>query len=350
MRSFKKYIVNKNYTIRNTLKKMSDNKENFCIFVDKNIVKGMFTEGDFRQSVYIQKSLDDKIEPVINKEFKFVSKNYSNNEVSNIFKNSIVREIPVLEKGRLKNIIFRNDFYKKINHRTKSVSKNTKVVVMAGGLGTRLDPFTRILPKPLIPLGKDPAIKVIMDKFYEYGLNNFIISLGEKSKMIKSYFSDYRLPYKIKYVEEKNPLGTVGALRLMKNILNKDFFLVNGDTIITTDYPNLLMFHKKHNHYLTLVGAVQNYKLPFGICNFDQNGKLISFKEKPSFDHVINSGLYLVNKKVIKFIPKNKRLDLSELIKILTKKKLSIGVYPISESSWMDIGQHNSYKKALSKL
>lgn len=347
MQLFRKFLINKNNTIRDALKKMSANKEAFCIFIDKNIVQGIFTEGDFRKSVYLQTSLDEKIEPFINKNFKFVLKNYKKYEVKNIFRNSVVNIIPVLSKGKLQKIIFKNKFFKK---NQKKISKNINVIIMAGGLGKRLDPFTRILPKPLIPLGNDPVIKVIMDKFYSYGIRDYIISLGHKSNMIKYFFSDYVKKYKIKYFKERKPLGTIGALGLMKKYLSKDFFLVNCDTVINADFEEMLVFHKKNKNKLTLVGAVQNHQLPFGVCSCDNNGKLISFKEKPSFDYVVNTGLYIINREILKFIPKNKKLDLTELIDLLMKKNFAIGVYPISENSWMDVGQPDNYEKTLSKL
>ena len=158
------------------------------------------------------------------------------------------------------------------------------MIIMAGGKGTRLDPFTRILPKPLIPYGNEPIIKVIMDSFKSFGSNKFYISINEKRNMIKSYFYEFKKLYDIKYIEEEKQLGTVGSLKFLKNKIKRTFFVTNSDILISSHYPSMIEFHKKNNNDLTLIISMRNYMIPYGVCDFDNSGKLKKIIEKPNSD------------------------------------------------------------------
>lgn len=347
------YFISPSTTIRQAIKIMSENGQNFCIFINKkNKVEGIFTEGDFRKAVYTEIKFDDKVEKLVNKDFYFLYNNFTRNEVLNIFNNSDALQIPVLNKKKeLVEIIFRNSHEKNLLQVSKNSLSKHKVIIMAGGLGTRLDPFTRILPKALMPLDNDePIINLIISKFSHFGVKDFTISINNKNKMIKSYLDHLNLNNKINYLIENKPLGTVGALSLIKKNFKNPFFLVNCDTIINTDYASIMNFHEKNNYDVTLVGAMQNYKIPFGVCDVDTKGRLKSFREKPNFDYVVNSGFYVFSPRILKNIPKNQNYDFTNLMQNLIKKKFNIGVYPVSEESWTDIGQYSTYKKALLKL
>lgn len=347
-----KNLISSSTTIRQAIKKMSESGQNFCIFVNnKKQVEGIFTEGDFRKAVYTEIKFDDKVEKLVNKNFFFLRKNFTKNEVVNIFNNSDALQIPVLnKKKKLIEIIFRESYKKNILQIKKNSLSRYQVIIMAGGKGKRLDPFTRILPKALIPLDDEPIIHLMIKKFSQFGVKDFTVSINNKNKMVKSYLDDLNSNYKISYLIEKKPLGTVGALGLIKKKLKQPFFLVNCDTIIDSDYSSIMNFHKKNNHDITLVGAMQNYKIPFGVCDVDTKGRLKSFREKPNLDYVVNSGFYVCNPRILKNIPKNQNYDFTNLMQSLIKKKYSIGVYPVSEESWTDIGQYSTYKKALLKL
>ena len=158
--------------------------------------------------------------------------------------------------------------------------KNTPLVLMAGGKGTRLDPFTRILPKPLIPYGNDAIIINIMDSFKEYGVNKFYISIHNKSEIIKGFFYEFKNNYKIEFLEEKKPLGTAGILKNLTKKINKTFIVSNCDILIQAHYPTILNFHKKNKFDLTIITSFRNYVIPYGICEIDSSSKLINLKEK----------------------------------------------------------------------
>ena len=345
-----KYKVLIHSSIRDAVKHMDEEGKRFCVCVDDddNVI-GVISDGDFRHAVHNGIQLDENVSTIINKDFYSVQKNYSDEEIENIFNNTIVRKIPVLENGKLLDVITFEDFYGDDKSKKKWALDNP-VVIMAGGKGARLDPFTRILPKPLIPIGNEPVIKVIMDEFGKFGMKNFFVSLNDKGRMVKAYFYKNDYGYNIQYIEEREPLGTAGALKFLENKIKTPFFVTNCDIIIHTDYASVFDFFKKGSYDLTLVGSMQQYTIPYGVCDIDNGGILKDIREKPEYDFLVNTGFYLLQPSILKLIPENEHLDMTDLIKVLKEKGLKIGVYPVSKKSWIDVGQWAEYKKMLNEL
>ena len=254
MKDIGKYKVLINWDIGKAIKSIDDGGIGFGVCCDLNDkVVGVITDGDFRRGVLNGCRLNDPVNKIVNSNFIFIEYGFNGSDVNNNFNNYNIRHIPVLKNGSLIDIISRHEFSglpkKKVS--TKQLIKN-KVVIMAGGFGTRLDPFTRILPKPLIPIGDDPVIKIIMDKFHEYGIEEFYITLNHKARMVKAYFHDHDLSYKINYAQENAPLGTAGALKLLEGRFSESFFITNCDIIIDCDYKELVNFHKNNIFFFFL--------------------------------------------------------------------------------------------------
>ncbi len=224
------------------------------------------------------------------------------------------------------------------------------VVIMAGGKGARLDPFTRILPKPLLPIGEKPVVEIIMDNFYASGCRTFHLVLGYKSEMIRSYFDNISLPYKIGYVHEKEALGTAGGLKLIHKDMPKTFFVSNCDIIIKADYQDIYGFHKKNKCDITVVGSMNHFKIPYGVLKIDGNGRLNDIDEKPEYDLLVNTGMYILERSVLKMIPKGASLDFTDLIKLVKNNNGRVGVYPVSEKAWLDVGQWEKYRETVKCL
>ena len=353
MLEIKKKSVSQIMSIRDAVKKMDVEKLNSLIVHDsKKRVIGIFTMGDFTRAVFFGLDINNKISSIINKNFIYLNEGFSKPEAHKIFTNNkLILDIPVLNKNfQLIKIISKNIFYSNKSFKIISKIKNVPVVIMAGGKGTRLDPFTRVLPKSLIPYGDDPIIKVIMDLFRNFGMNKFYISVNEKSSMIKSYFHSLKRKYNISYIEEKKPLGTIGSLKFLKKKLNSTFVVTNSDILIFSHYPSIIEFHKKNRNDLTLLTSVRNYTIPYGVCDFDNSGKLNKILEKPSYDYFVNTGVYVFEPCMLKYIPNNTKFDVIQLIKKANQNKMKIGVYPIPENSWKDFGVWDEYKKNIPKL
>ena len=222
---------------------------------------------------------------------------------------------------------------------------------MAGGKGTRLDPVTKVLPKPLIPIGDKSIIKIIIDRFCEYGIKKFYITLNYKSRMIKAFFEDLnsslKSKYNIVYIDEIKPLGTGGSLKLLQNKIQGPFFVSNTDILIEADYSEILKFHIENKNDITLVASIKNFDIPYGVCEIENGGTLLKIREKPEFSFLVNTGMYIVNSDMIRIIPRNQLYHLTHLMEDVKARKGKVGVYPISDKSWIDIGEWEKYRKAL---
>ncbi|MDC0059781.1 sugar phosphate nucleotidyltransferase, partial [Pelagibacteraceae bacterium] len=231
---------------------------------------------------------------------------------------------------------------------TKKKNKNLQnisIVIMAGGKGDRLAPFTKILPKPLIPINDKPVIEHIIEKFTSFGATKFCITVNYKSLILKSFFKELKPNYSVKFFEEKKPLGTIGGLHSHKKNFKDAFFVTNCDVIIDSDYGDIYNFHKSNKNDITLVASTKDFEIPYGICELNKKGKLSNINEKPRQNFLANTGLYVLNPKVLNLIPKNKFFHMTQLIKIAKKRKLLVGVYPVEDSKWVDIGQWSMYRK-----
>ena len=336
-------VINSNLKIREAIEILSNVKSKTLMIEENKKIIGVFTEGDFRKAVLKGVDIDNKIKQIINKRFKFIKEKLSKREIIKIFKeNPLIQDLPVLnQKKSLKGIIDKDVFFNK----KKNKHKNIDIIIMAGGLGTRLDTFTKILPKPLLPIGNSTILEIIIKSFSSYGFENFILSLNDKKNIIKSYLKENLRNKSIKIVEEKKPLGTIGALKLIEKKVSNLFFLTNCDTISKVNFKDIVDHHLKNKSDLTIVSTFKNFKIPYGVFKAKNNGNLIKLQEKPSLDNLVNCGLYLMNKNIIKSIPKNKKFDADELIQILLKKRKKIKIFPISEEAWKDYGIWKEYFK-----
>jgi len=352
MKDIVKYIVDESVNIRTAVQQMDKGGMGFVAVSDaEGRMVGIVTNGDFRRAVLNGVSLNDNVLKITNKTYKHLKKGYSKEEILESYKSAAVECLPILEDSKLVDVIFYNDLRDKGDiEPSRKERLDLPVVIMAGGKGTRLDPFTRILPKALIPVGEKPVIEIIMDEYARYGMKNFHISVNSKSKMIKAYFGDQDSDYNISFIDEDKPLGTAGALRFLKDKFDNPFFVSNCDIIVRNNYYDILQFHKDGRYDLTVVGSMQHRTIPYGVCKFENGGLLKSIQEKPEYDFLVNTGMYLLNPHILRYIPENTYFDMTELINVLQKKAHKVGVYPVSEKSWVDIGQLTEYRTTIREL
>jgi dTDP-glucose pyrophosphorylase len=352
MRELDIYTVLTKDSIRSAIKKMDENGTGIVVCMNEdNIIVGILTDGDFRRAILKGVSLEENILKILNRNFYYLQKDYTEEDVIATFKLTKGKPIPILDKGKLIKVITEQEFFNiRPQEEVRDELKDLSAVIMAGGKGTRLDPLTKIIPKALIPIGDKPIIELIIEKYRKYGVKNFYISVNHKSRMIKIYFEDSDQRNNINYVDEEKPLGTAGSLKFLEKIIKTPLFVSNCDVLILADYYEIYKFHLSGNYSMTIVGSMQHHKIPYGVCEIEKGGDLKEFKEKPEFDFLVNTGMYVLNPEVLKVIPHSQYFDFNELINQLMLSNKRIGVFPVSEKSWIDVGQWDEYKKSLGFL
>ncbi len=351
----KNYFIKSHSTIEKALELFTKTGLNTLIVVNnRNIFLGTLSNGDVRKGILNSMKLSTTIDKLYNKNSTyFTLDNFVENEVRKVFikkkfdiipiinnKNKVVKVLKLLEflKDKKRN----RSNYKKTNNNLKNIN----TVIMAGGLGTRMIPFTEVLPKPLIPIQGKPVINHIIENFMEYGLKKLWLTINFKGQLLKSYLNETKYAKNISYYEEKKQLGTVGALKNIQKKLSKVFILTNCDTIIDTDYAEILSFHKKNKYDLTIVVALKDFNIPYGVCKLDENDNFLNLEEKPNIQMLVNSGMYILNNEVINLIPTS-RFDMNNLLTKLKSTNKKIGVYPVPAGAWIDVGNWTEYQKVL---
>lgn len=224
------------------------------------------------------------------------------------------------------------------------------VVINAGGKGTRLDPYTRVLPKPLIPVGDLPIIELIMQEYQSYACTDFHIIVNYKRELMKAYFADNDRQYNISWYDEEKPLGTGGGLSLLRGKLPSTFFFANCDALLTANYESMLKFHRENGNVITMICAYKNMSIPYGVVEMGVNGSIEEMKEKPLMSFLTNTGIYIVEPEVIDDIADEEVIDFPNIIQREKEKGKKVAVFPVSENDWMDMGQLPELEKMRIKL
>ncbi len=263
-----------------------------------------------------------------------------------IFRRTELYSVPIINyNDEIIGVVFRDGTV--IKEREKI---SVPVVMVAGGKGARLYPYTKILPKALIPIGDIPISEHILNRFYESGCTSFFMIINHKRAMIQSYFDSIEKNYSLRYIEETTPLGTGGGLSLLKDIINEDFIFTNCDIIIDADYAAIYKMHKKKNNFITMILSKYTADIPYGVVEMDKENNYSGTTEKPSFTYNINTGVYIVNPRVIEELPENTAIGFPDIIERYHKSGEKIGCYIVSESAYMDMGQLEELEKMKKKL
>ncbi len=351
VKSIERFLVSEKITVKEAMRQMGKAGERILFVVDGGKrLKGSLTDGDIRRFVLKEGTLSTAIGKVYNRKPFCVEQDYSVKEVKKMMLAQRITWIPVVDKEKKVCDVLLWDDVLGNGHFIPKGKIDLPVVIMAGGKGTRLDPFTRILPKPLIPIGEKAIIEVIMDKFNLYAVNQFYISVHHKSRMIKAYFDEKNTSYDLRYIEEEEPLGTAGSLKFLEGAVANDLIVTNCDIIIDSDYLEIVKFHQASDNDITIVGSFRHFTIPYGICSIEDGGRLTGIQEKPEYDFLVNTGMYLLKKETLSLIPKRKFYNITDLVNKVKDKGGKVGVFPISEKSWIDVGQWEEYQKSLESL
>ncbi len=347
-------FIDKNESIKGALKKLNQTAQKVLLVVNKNqILLGAITDGDIRRSILQGVSLEETIENVYQKKPILIKEDaYSIEACRKIFIQKRIELIPIVKtNGKVINYITWEDAFSQSEESFKKPQRlNIPVVIMAGGKGTRLAPFTNVLPKALIPLGDKTIMELIIEKFCKYGIENYYLILNHRGEMIRAYFDGIEKKYNINYIWEKNFYGTAGSLKLLEDYIDNNFIVTNCDIIVEADYSEVVSFHKKNNAFLTVLSSIQHYTIPYGIVEFKKGGQVIGIREKPEYTFTINSGVYILRKSCLENIPREKYYNMTDMISTLIKQKQKVLTYPVNENDYIDIGQWEEYQKVVSKL
>lgn len=339
------YIIGTEYTVVDALKQIDKNSKGIVYVCKNKVLCGSVTDGDVRRHILNKGNISDNITTIMNSNPIFChiwEKEYAQDKMVQ----QHIRSMPILDEERkIIDIIFIND-----EIGVEKQQLNVPVVIMAGGKGTRLYPYTQILPKPLIPVGEKTITEHIMSRFEEYGCRHFDMIVNYKKNFIKSYFLDNENTYDVNFIDENEFLGTGGGLKLLEGRCDKTFFMTNCDILVEEDYAKILEYHQKNHNIITMVCAEKNMIIPYGTVEMSREGKASALKEKPSLSFITNTGFYVIEPEFLKMIPDNTFIHITDVIQKCIDERKDVGVFTISEDKWLDMGQMEELEKMKKKL
>ena len=335
-----RYIATHNMQLLDAMKMIDENSRGILYVVDEEMhLLGSITDGDIRRWILSGGDLDVEIDKVAAKN-TIVTHRLDCKENLQIMRSKAINSIPVLDDDEcLVDIQFEPKALDGLTDSQKRTLDGIDVIIMAGGQGTRLYPYTKILPKPLIPIGDIPILERIINRFYDYGARSFYITLNYKKEMIKAYLSDLDVDYFIDSVEEDEPLGTAGSISLINKEFSDSVIVTNCDILIETDYEKAFKYHEDSGNAITVVSSSKSLSVPYGVLHTGEKGIIESIEEKPSFSYFVNTGMYILKSSVLKMIPNKTFYHMTDLLNDAMKSGQRVGMYPISESSFLDMGE-----------
>jgi dTDP-glucose pyrophosphorylase len=334
-----------NASILEAFKKMDALDKKLLIVLKENQFSGLLSAGDVQRAIIQNKPLETQIADILRKNIRIAKPNDNFSTIKQMMFDFRMELCPVVnDQQEITEIYFWEDVFQEKEPQPKN-QFNLPVVIMAGGFGTRLKPITNVLPKPLIPIGEKTIIEHIFQHFSRHGCNTFYISVNYKAELIEYYLKNQELPYNISYFKEDRPMGTAGSLSLLKDNIKETFFVSNCDILIEQDYSEILDYHIDNKNDITIVAALKHYPIPYGTIETTDHGKLVSLQEKPELTYKINSGMYILEPHILNQIPENQFFHITHLIEKTQQNGGSIGVFPVSEKSWKDIGEWDEYLK-----
>lgn len=337
-----KLLIAPNSTIKDALEILTLTKQLIVFTMDETgRVTGCITDGDIRRGFLRGETLTSPVDRVSRKQFISAKKSTPKSKILQILRKNGIRQIPILDdEGRMTDLKILDDFI------LDGAPLNTPAVIMAGGKGTRLLPFTETVPKPLLRVGDKTIIETLISNFHAKGVNDFYITVNYLADQIIGHLGNgERFGCHIEYVHETKALGTAGSLALLREKLDTDFIVINGDVLATTDLNLLTQFHAEHKAAATVCAKIFSIRLPYGVVNIDNGSGVKSIEEKPSYSFTVNSGIYCLSPEVFEFIENDALLDMPTLLNRMIEAKKSVKCFQSTEP-WIDVGSHDEFQRA----
>jgi dTDP-glucose pyrophosphorylase len=341
MRNWREACVDSSGTIRQTLNVINQSALKIALVVTDNFeLLGTVTDGDIRRAVLSNIGMDSPVSEIMNVNPKTAKKSVTKKQLTELMERFLLMSVPIVtDENIVTDLISFHQLVKRKVH-------TNAVLLMAGGLGTRLSPLTNNCPKPLLKVGDSPLLEIALKNFVEAGFKRFYISTHFMPEKIQRYFGDgSQWGVEITYVHEETPLGTAGALGLLPQaeIVN-DLIVMNGDILTNIDFDKLLQFHQESKSAATMCVREYVQQIPYGVIETD-GYKITTIKEKPSSQHFVNAGIYVLSPSLIKTVGSGQAIDMTTLLERCIAQKGDIAVYPILDY-WLDIGRLDDFQQA----
>jgi dTDP-glucose pyrophosphorylase len=340
LKKLSKYIVKHNASIKFSIGVIDANAAQVALIInDDNKLAGIITDGDIRRAILSNHKLDDPVSAIMTKDPLTLLSGATRSDALKVMRESLVHHIPVInDDGNLVDFFVLDDLIKKQSY-------DNPVVIMAGGKGERLGSLTKNCPKPMLEVNGKPMLEIILEKCIDAGFTNFYLSVNYlKEKVINYFETGEKWGVNISYLEEEEPLGTCGSLKLLPNDLVDDILVLNGDVLTDLEYDRLMAYHQKSCNSMTVCTRSHRVRSPFAVMT-SSGTKLERSVEKPMYEFQVNAGVYILNPKLIEKIP-CEFYNMTDLVDDLLDSKSAVGVFPIHEN-WKDIGNPIDFIEAV---
>ena len=340
MKNIKNIKLKQNATIKEALEIIDSGAMQIALVVDDNDkLLGTLTDGDIRRGILRGLDLDSSIETIVFKEPAIAKISSTKEEILKIALSKKLHQIPIVDDNGIVLDL------KEIEELVEPKIKTSRVILMVGGLGTRLRPLTQDTPKPMLKVGNKPILQTIVERFAEYGFVNITMCVNFNASIIRDYFSDGKeFGVNIDYVLEEKRMGTAGALSLLKERPSEPFFVMNGDLLTNVNFEHIFNYHILNKATATMCVREYDYEVPYGVVKMNDN-KIIEIAEKPVQKFFVSAGIYMLSPEILDLIPKNEFYDMPALFEKLIKLSKNVISFPIREY-WLDIGRMEEYQRA----
>jgi dTDP-glucose pyrophosphorylase len=341
--------IQPNCTIVEALKKLDQTAEKVLFVTDETgKLLGSLSDGDIRRYILSRGKIEGLVSECYNKFPVYIQETeYSDELIKKIMLERRIQVIPIVNSdGVIQGYKNWSEVFGSERLKNKQ-ELSIPVVIMAGGKGKRLEPLTKIIPKPLIPIGEKTMIEQVIESFRNYGVKKFFVTINYKGELIESYFKSISKDYEIEFIRENDFLGTAGSLYYLKQKINTDFIVSNCDIVLQVDYSEVYNYHVENKSMVTSITSIKHVEIPYGVVEIDEGGIIKHIIEKPEYSFQINTGVYVLSSDVFKYISEETYLDMPVLLARLLENGEKVLAYPINERDYMDFGQWEEYKRNL---
>lgn len=339
--SFRQLLIAEDMTVYDAMQRMNDVAPKVLFLVRDNKLVAALTDGDIRRWLLSQGDLRDTVNKAANYSPLSLGE-HERREAHWFMRENSIEAVPIVDKNmHITEVIA----WHQLTRGVETEKIDVPVIMMAGGRGSRLYPFTKVLPKPLIPIGEIPISEHIINQFYKQGCSRFYLIVNHKKNMIKAYYNEITRSYQMHFIDEEEPLGTGGGLSLLKGIIKETAILTNCDILIREDFSKVLSFHKKNNNKITMICSAKSFHIPYGVVHIKEGGGIDHMEEKPDISFFTNTGCYILEPSVINEMKKNVAISFPDVVERYRKTGTKVGVYPISENAWLDMGQMDEMER-----